>query len=192
MTKKESEEFTWFRVREVPGGLERWEWIKKLENTHNADKWNTSPTLQQLYPQAKYCYIHQCYLVSATMASIAVEAHLKFNLKGISASEWARFKNLIDEARDEGHITDDLADRLHRLRETIRNYIVHPDSIFGIRFLYLKRKTKGKPYWGEPGGPVMKNEKEASEEAIECILRLNNEYPFKIKVEERGEKEQNE
>jgi hypothetical protein len=186
MTEKESEEFTWFRVKEVPGGLERWERIKKLENLHNTDKFTTSPTLQQLYPQAKYCYIHECYLASIAVASFGIEAHLKINLYGISPPEWTGFKKLIEEAKDNNSIGDDLAERLQRLRETIRNYIVHPDSMFGIRFLGLKKKTKDKPYWGEPGGPPMKTDKEAAEEAIECLLVLNKEYPFKISVPEDG------
>ncbi len=192
MTEKESEEFTWFRVKEVPGGLERWEWIKKLESLHDADKLNTSPTLQQLYPQAKYCYIHECYLASAVVTSIAIESHLKINLYGVSPPESTGFYELIMMANDNNHISDDLADRLQRLRGTIRNYIVHPDSMFGIRFLGLKKRTKDHPYWGGEAGITMKTDKEASEEAIECLLRLNNEYPFKIKVREHGEKNQNE
>ncbi len=187
MTEEESEESTLFRTKGIPGGLERFEWIGKLENIHNADKLNTSPTLQQLYPQSKYCYIHECYLASTVVASIAVEAHLRINQYGISPPEKISFFQLIKNATDNNHITDELAERLQRLRDTMRNYIVHPDSMFGIRFLGLKKV--GPSTWGELDGPTMKTDKEAAEEAIECLLTLNKEYPFKIRTEKQTEKE---
>ncbi|MCK5291775.1 MAG: hypothetical protein KAR39_07145 [Thermoplasmata archaeon] len=65
MTAKESEESALFRMEGIPGGHERFAWIKKPENVYDADKWRTSATLFQLYSQAKYCHVNECYRASA-------------------------------------------------------------------------------------------------------------------------------
>jgi hypothetical protein len=201
MTEEESEEFKRYLMEEVPGGVERFEWVRELEDEHNVDPRGFFTSAGRLYSEAMLCYVHQCYHASVAIAVFTIEIHLKTNLHSVSPPHNVKLYDMIEKVRKDKVIPDEFADRLDRLRE-MRNQIGHPYNFAHIGMLGLY-KNKGKPRWGPSKKELKKLEdgmidrprfysltpQKAAEEAIECLLILNKEYPFKIRVEEQTEKE---
>lgn len=191
------------RMRNMPNELARFRWLRALEKDMEFGKRSVSTTLWQYYSEAAQCYVVGCYLASTAIAASAIESELRSRLHGIPIPDKKTYApNMIEEARKGHYITSDFADRLKRLQATMRNQVVHPYSMFGVSFLGLKRrdgpkkkdpddpKEKPKPLYGpsdedfekypDKVWPTSLTLKGAAEEALECLLRLNQGWGFKV------------
>ena len=200
---RDVEGFKEARMRSMPDELARFKWLKALEKDMEFGKRSVSTTLWQYYSEAAQCYVAGCYLATTAIAASAIESELRSHLRGIPIpDEKTHAPNMIEEARKGHHITSDLADRLKHLQATMRNRILHVYSMFGVSRLGLKLrngpkkkdpndpKERPRPLWGpsdedfekypDKEWPTSLTLKEAAEEALECLLRLNREWAFKV------------
>ena len=157
------------RTKSIPEELARFEWLHSLEESFDAGHLFIGTTAGYLYNQAAWCYILGLHAPCVMMAGAATEAWLR----AVTDAPRGGLKRLIDLAAERGRISKPLAERLHRMRESMRNPVAHGHDAV----LFALGMTKvGEATWVAPeGSDAGLSDAASAREAIETFFRFVRE-----------------
>jgi len=93
------------------------------------------------------------YLASILCIGSTIEEYLRriVELSKHDDIDRIKFYYLIEEAGEQGLISENLREKLQYFRDNIRNHVAHPKTLFQFTFLGLEYQ-KGDKSWGKENG----------------------------------------
>jgi len=153
-------------LRAMPERWERFDWVHKLEERFDTQRWHIDPGTAGSYYNAVWCFVFELYPATVVMIGAAVERWLRW----LVGKERGDFKDLIALASSKGKLSNDLTARLERLRGSMRNPAAHGKDEVMVQVLGWK---KMQPHgWERPEEYNELGNAPAAKEAIETYLLL--------------------
>lgn len=161
-------EFEKARLASVPAEWDRLTWVADRELAVKGNRRIGIDTgTAHFYRSACRAFFSGSYLGSILLAAAACERVLRH---ATLSTEDPELYELIETARHDEKVSEDMVAQLHRVRRLIRNPVAHADEIVFLGFLGMERVNAYT--WRVQEGRSAVTVEEAAREAIETFLRL--------------------
>lgn len=138
MSEKEQEIFRNYYLSEIDSRWRRLKWIKEKEREHRIEHLGVWDHIRILFNNATLAYVYELYPASILCIGSSLEAYISSKISPKKVRRPKYLSQYIDDAKEEGLISEKTYSDLKNFNSNIRNHVVHPKGPITLTTLGFK------------------------------------------------------